>query len=90
MNGKIIKSGTLFIERDGKLKSQGCPTKADSDCGDWCALFGEPTISKWIGGPDPNEKDRELNPKHWNLQLCRRTLYFDELIDERKHTTSTL
>ena len=84
MKGKIDKNGHLHIERAGKLKMQGCPFEEDSYCGDWCSLFGEPKISKWMGSPDPDAERREVNPRHWDLHLCRTRLLFDELIDERK------
>ena len=84
MKGQINEGGNLYIERAGKLKAQGCPTQKDSICGDWCPLFREPKVSKWMGSPDPDEKDRELNPKHWDLTICMATIYFDELIDKRK------
>ena len=82
MKGKINKQGHLAIEKKGVLILQGCPF-SDSECGHWCPLFGEPTISKWMGSPDPDEKDRELNSKHWDLKICRTTLCFEDFTDER-------
>ncbi|GAH18077.1 unnamed protein product [marine sediment metagenome] len=37
-----------------------------------------------MGSPNPEGKDRELNPKDWDLKICKTTLFFDELIDDRK------
>ena len=84
LKGKISETGDLSIERAGKLKPQGCPTQEENYCGDWCPLFGEPKVSRWMGSPNPDAAGRENNPKHWDIKLCKRTLYFDELIDERK------
>ncbi len=49
MKGKINKGGLLSIERVGKLKDQICifdsdPLTGSAHCGDWCPLFGEPTV----------------------------------------------
>lgn len=84
MKGEIDETGNLNIERAGKLKIQGCPTQENRNCGDWCPLFREPEVSKWMGSIDPKGKDRELNPKDWDLTICRTTIHFDELIDKRK------
>jgi len=85
MRGIITEAGKLYIERGKKITGQGCPTQnEDTNCGDWCPLFGEPRVSHWMGSVDPDEKDRERNPKDWDLTLCRTTLYFDELTDERE------
>ena len=84
MKGIINTNGNLQIERGHKKVNQFCPfTEGERPCGDWCPLFGNPEVSKWIGSPDPRKKDREWNPKHWNLQICQSTLYFDDLIDQR-------
>lgn len=83
IKGRINKSGLLYIERTGKTKLQECPLSKDSACGDWCPLFKDPAVSRWTGSIDPDEKDRESNPKDWDVKICRTTLYFDELTDER-------
>jgi len=42
-------------------------------CGDWCPLFGEP------------EKCKVGLKEYWKLEVCcKKTLIFDELIDERR------
>ena len=85
MKGKINKQGHLAIKRAGKVKVQVCPYQQDdSICGDWCPLFAEPTISKWMGSPDPNAANRAKDPKHWDLKICQNTLFFDERVDERE------
>ena len=49
MKGKIDRGGLLWLERGGIEKYVVCPFCNDKDgdcpspCGDWCALFGEPT-----------------------------------------------
>ena len=84
MEGIINEGGILKIKRGGKMATQMCPfAEGEARCGDWCPLFGNPIISKWIGSPDPDMKDREWNPKHWYLQICHTLLYFDELVDQR-------
>uniref|UniRef100_A0A6M3KJK6 Uncharacterized protein n=1 Tax=viral metagenome TaxID=1070528 RepID=A0A6M3KJK6_9ZZZZ len=82
MKGKINEYGNLEFLRKGIFKQQLCPFNGDGEfsCGDWCSLFGEPVISKWMGSPSPDSE----NPD-WNLRICQnRVLYFDEFTDERK------
>ena len=75
MKAKIDKDGCLHLERAGKFKIQCCPYSTrfepggSSYCGDWCPLFEEPT-------EDPNNKVVAIF-------LCERSIYADELIDER-------
>jgi len=87
MKGIIDESGNLYIERGGKigLKLQGCPyQEEEGSCGDWCPLFGEPEVSKWMGSPDPDKKGRAADIRHWNLKICKITIFFEELTDERR------
>jgi len=83
MNGKIDNTGKLQIERAGKMNNQGCPFTEDDGCGDWCPLFGEPTVSKWMGSHDPDAPERKKDRSHWDLKLCKKTLLFDVFEDER-------
>ncbi|MDD4390220.1 MAG: hypothetical protein PHW03_05390 [Eubacteriales bacterium] len=76
MEGKINKSGNLFLIRGGLMKPQYCPftntDQIDVHCGDWCPHFGEPT--------DVDQYDIS------NLNLCHnKTLYFPagDFTDER-------
>ena len=79
MKGKIDSNGWLRIERGGKERLQECPYTQKTfqvnnrtmrePCGDWCPLFGEP---KW-----------EIDGKSAIIEVCHRTLFFDEFTDER-------
>jgi len=89
MKGKIYKDGNLLIWRGNKYAEMFCPlipqyitfqkdTKIKSKiavltCGDWCPLFGEPELVI----------NEEKHTKLWQLNLCHRTLIFDEFTDER-------
>ncbi len=71
MKGKLDKHGTLAVERAGKLNSQSCPFGGISEnvpCGDWCPLFREPM---------------QIVDSKIMLVICRDTLIFSELLDER-------
>ncbi len=83
MKGKIDRHGQLWIERAGKLKIQGCPNQEDSYCGDWCPLFGESKVSRWMGSPNPDAEDRESDHRHWDLEICKKTILFDELVIDK-------
>jgi len=85
MKAKINKSGFLEIKRKGKYKLQFCPFTFSSDfsaenrvCGDWCPLFGEPESILLFDSIEGKTK------QVWQLQLCHKTLQFEEIIDERK------
>ena len=73
MNGKINTNGNLCIGRAGIMAVQYCPfTNGEPEfCGDWCPLFGEPVATSMI-------QDR------FDLELCHRTLNFEEFTDERE------
>ena len=76
--GKITKSSGLMIKRKGKLDFVACPFSPESGyhCGHWCALFGE---------PEPMiEYDGKRKVFKKKLDLCHKTIIFDELIDERE------
>jgi len=78
MKGKIDKRGYLWILRDIYYKEEMCPIRTPANkitftCGDWCALFGEPELVI----------NEEKHTKLWQLNLCHRTLIFDEFTDER-------
>ena len=84
MKGKIDKGGNLLIERANQMKLQGCPVDTeDSYCGDWCPLFEEPKISQWMGSPDPDAPNRAKDPRPWDVRICKKTIFLDELVDER-------
>jgi hypothetical protein len=99
MKGGIDKHGNLWIDRAGDKKGKLCPWNQEGvSCGDWCPLFREPrrdmafmTIKK----PKPTsfwkllfwEKSgvRCFGPTgRTKLQICKRTLTFDEFTDERE------
>jgi hypothetical protein len=81
MKGKISADGFLFIKRACKEGKSLCPFSGSEGgheddfghCGDWCPLFGEPTL----------HYADEIHGYTTYLMLCHRTLEFDELIDER-------
>ena len=76
MNGKINKNGELCIKRAEKSTKQSCPLCTDnSSCGDWCALFSEPKHYR--------ENDEIIGT---TLELCRKELFFEIFVDERKLT----
>ena len=72
MKATITSGGVLNIERIGTLKECFCPfepnAEASTVCGDWCPLFGEPSIQS----------------KQVILQLCHKTLYLESIADLRK------
>lgn len=71
-NGKIDKTGKLWIERAGKMKPQDCPYHPEQGvvrCGDWCPMFGEPNRMEHSG--------------RIHVEVCRRLLVFDTFEDER-------
>lgn len=71
MKGKITKSGYLVIMRRDTVIHCTCPYAADTAglCGDYCQFFGDP--------------ERSFAGREVKLQLCHRTLEFEELEDER-------
>jgi hypothetical protein len=85
MKGKIQGNGNLEIYRKRVAKDMLCPYSGCNQifCSDDCPQFGEPEaqvkgISSY-GGPPTFEETGIIK-----LQICQgRTLYFDELIDER-------
>ena len=78
MRGEIDNEGYLSIERDGEMLHAFCPfaeTKQGEKCGDWCALFSEPSWDK--------KGSKHEDPKIM-LYLCHGKHHkFDELRDER-------
>lgn len=43
VRGKIDEDGFLWLRRGDEHKKMLCPFDAGAvNCGDWCALFGEP------------------------------------------------
>ena len=74
MDGMIDRDGRLCIIRRGIYRGSKCKLGAGDqagrygDCEDECSLFGEPKISV-------------LGTK---LQLCKRTLVFENFKDERE------
>ena len=81
MKGRINKQGYLEIERS-ELKIQVCPFGDLDCCSDICPHFGEPkeyVKDQWFG-PIPKDAKKGIQ-----LELCHnKTLYFDELTDERE------
>ena len=93
--GKITSMGWLYIQRGGKHKLQYCPFALDESdgshcrCGDWCPLFGEPREEEREVDMD-NSQLGLYNPAvthvvtgRTELCLCKKTLVFDEFVDER-------
>jgi len=79
--GKIDEDGYLRIKRGEKFKPVVCPFSVDGgcyNCGDWCALFGEPEL--WL----------RREGRSFILSLCHKVYVFDELIDERKEAENDL
>ena len=84
----------IKIDSEGHLSVNGnkknCPFApfemdlhtADSACGGWCALFGEPEIVK---NYHAIEIDSAGNYKEVKLQLCHKTLFCEkkDFTDER-------
>ena len=92
MKGKINKMGCLRIDRAGKSTPQWCPRTGGDDqptCGDWCPLFGEPEAELELNEcPVDNSGTAQISSYYSAtgrtlLQLCKRTLTFDEFEDER-------
>lgn len=78
MKGRIDKNGILLIKRGSEYKAQACPFSTEHYCGQRCALFGEPEETK-----QPKIPASSCNPVA-SLSLCKKKLYFDVFIDERK------
>lgn len=77
---EIASNGSLWIERAGKLKSMKCPMVDQLQCGDWCALFGEPeNIDKksFYYGSGMVHIDT------WEIILCHKTLRTIHFVDKR-------
>lgn len=77
MNGRISKEGILIIDRKGSSLQVECIYKRR--CSHYCVYFSDPVkvpCSEW----DSNKKLQEK----WELKLCKQTLKFDILIDERE------
>jgi hypothetical protein len=89
MKGKIKSDGTLRLYRPSWSKDAMCPFATDFQdsanyptCGDWCPLFGEPVVEK-TGYAIPGGGIDYRHDGKFKLELCKKTLYFDEFIDER-------
>ncbi len=68
MEAFIDKGGNFFIKRGNRLKNQACPYDAETYCGDWCPLFGEPV---------------KIRTETTAINICRRLLEFKSFGDER-------
>jgi hypothetical protein len=86
MNGEIDIYGDLYIIRGGERKEASCPYhRIDSNgdraqCGDHCALFGEPV---WYMKRDQCGNRTDIREGGATLKLCKIELRFDEFNDER-------
>jgi len=80
MKGRINREGRLVFVRGGNAHTTLCPFQPSLDvpCGIWCALFGDPKVSKFF---DPNKNAETVTT---TLSLCHKTLKFDEFKDERE------
>jgi len=93
MKGKINMYGFLAVERAGSMNKQGCPHGSGAEnCGDWCPLFGEPEAETKLAHAMLGQQEGsciiqvgEMSEPTGRtlLQLCKRTLTFDEFKDER-------
>ena len=72
MDGKLNQEGYLLIFRDKKFKVALCPYQTNRPCGDWCALFEEPTEPKF------HDSDQSTT-----LTLCKKTYTFDKFKNDR-------
>lgn len=94
MKGRINSGHTLIINDKRRL----CPFAIAGShigqastvelrfCGDWCALFGEPEPQTGTVY-DPTNMMTLLKSEETGkveLSLCKKTLVFDEFIDERE------
>ena len=89
MKGNIDEKGRLWVDRAGVMKMQQCPhvslAQERAYCSDCCPLFGEPR--------DESGEDILLNAlreackmspiSFTRIELCHKTLIFDQLTDER-------
>lgn len=68
--GEIIEHGDLYINNNPRY----CPRQLEIQitCGDWCVLFGEPM-----------QHENGYGFPKWELEICEKTLTFDEFVDER-------
>ncbi len=87
--GMIMVTGTLYIERRGRLVSAVCPFSSvgttSVKCGEWCPHFGEPEEAVSLFAPPDKEKDR-MYQMHLS---CGDGKYFifHKLDDQRKIPT---
>ena len=86
MNVKINERGFLYVERVGAWNGQYCPYGRidESQCGDWCPLFGEPRALAL----EPDE-DNPLSRTATIFRICRaswNTDLGDTILDERPRT----
>ncbi len=59
MTFQIDTTGTLLLRRAFGWTLAMCPLMPEKPCGDWCAMFGEPTVT---------------SDMTTTLELCHRTL----------------
>lgn len=94
MIGKIDKDGFLLIKRKDNYKPVSCPfTLSSKDahytCGDWCALFGKVVSIQVDNETIQFAKDGSIEFEDYYterpgaVELCKRTLSFSFLYDER-------
>lgn len=78
MNIKINKNGSLEIKRKGKYEVQICPfclgNDGETECGDWCPLFGELEHSESLRCSD-------ATIKIYQLKICKKT--FDDIYPKK-------
>jgi hypothetical protein len=70
MEGKIDENGFLIVKRGNLFKDMTCPKSCEEyHCGDWCALFGEPSSS--------------IVEEEVHLEICHNYFIFTNIVDER-------
>jgi len=70
--GKLTKDGQLMIEKGGKIFLQECMKDDELICSENCVGFGEPM-----------QHENGYGFPKWELEICEKTLTFDEFADER-------
>lgn len=87
--GKIDKNGLLWILRENfkdpvskytetQFKPAGCPFRRENQCGDWCPMFGN---------VDEDKSEFRFGER-FHLEICKKTLGFDLMLDERPKQSS--
>lgn len=82
MKGMLNEKGSLMIERAGRFKIMEC-REGREVCSDSCVLFGEPKEFKIARSKEHGAAEKEGIETKTNLDLCLRSIHFDDFKDER-------